>query len=230
METIVLSGKKFQYEIKYRNTASLRLCLKNKNSLVIHCHRFAPKFLIEKFIRDHSGWIVEKSSKISLIPSVSLLENIKILDFDFQIIKSKSVRDWVIIDRNDQKIYLNTKFDSESHLKNLLSSHLKSFGLNLIKVELDNLKKKFGFEFNRVSLKNQKTRFGSCSSKGNLNFNWQIIFFPPEKFRHILLHELTHLDIKNHSKKFWDQLNIYDPNSKINNRWLKDQGTKYLIF
>lgn len=230
METIVLSGKKFQYEIKHRNTTSLRLCLKNTDSFFVSCHRFTPKFLIEKFIRDNSSWIIEKSAKISPKLSLYSLENIHILDYDFQIVKSKSVRDWVIIDRNDQKIYLNVKSNSESHLRRLLSVHLKTFALSLIKNELDNLQKQFGFEFNRVSLKNQKTRFGSCSSKGNLNFNWQIIFFPPDKFRHILLHELTHLDIKNHSKKFWDQLNVYDPNSKINNRWLKDQGTKYLIF
>lgn len=230
METIILNGKKFEYEIKRKSINSLRLCFKNKDSLVVNCHYLTPKFLIEKFIKDHVDWIMEKSAKISSAPSVCLLENIKILDFNFQIIKSKSSKDWVIIDRNEQKIYINTKFDSESHLKNLLSSHLKSFGLNLIKVELDSLKQEFGFEFNRVSLKNQKTRFGSCSSQGNLNFNWQIIFFPPEKFRHILLHELTHLDIKNHSKKFWDQLNVYDPNSKINNRWLKEQGSKLLIF
>jgi predicted metal-dependent hydrolase len=230
METIFLDGQEFTYEISKKNIRSVRLSLTSKNSFIVSCHSFTPKFLIEKFIRKNSDWIIKNSFKIHEKLKVSSLENIKILDVDYKIVKSKSTRDWVIINRNEQTIYLNIKTDSETHLKHLLSVHLKTLALSLIKDELDILKKQFGFDFNRIALKNQKTRFGSCSSHGNLNFNWQIIFFPPEKFRHILLHELTHLDIKNHSKKFWDQLTIYDPNCKINNRWLKEQGTKYLIF
>jgi len=81
----------------------------------------------------------------------------------------------------------------------------------------------------KISVRNQKTRFGSCSAKGNLSFNWQIIFFPPDKFRHIILHELVHLKIENHSKNYWHALSLLDPNCKSNNKWLKTHATNHFL-
>ena len=99
----------------------------------------------------------------------------------------------------------------------------------LIKETVLELAEKYGYKFNRVFIKNQKTRLGSCSSNMNLNFNWQIILFPKDKFEHVILHELTHLTVKNHSKDFWKQLAEYDKNWRENNIWLKKEGTKRFI-
>ncbi|PIP31739.1 hypothetical protein COX24_01950 [bacterium (Candidatus Gribaldobacteria) CG23_combo_of_CG06-09_8_20_14_all_37_87_8] len=65
------------------------------------------------------------------------------------------------------------------------------------------LNKNYGFTFQRVCVKNQKTRWGSCSKKGNLNFNYKILFLPQELSDYIVVHELCHLKELNHSKKFW---------------------------
>jgi hypothetical protein len=99
----------------------------------------------------------------------------------------------------------------------------------LIKQEVARLSHLHSFKVSRISIKNQKSRFGSCSSQGNLNFNWQIILFPPQIFTHIILHELTHLSIKNHSSKFWNQLALYDPNWRSHRLWLKKEGTQHFI-
>ena len=138
--------------------------------------------------------------------------------------------DSVVILESEQKIYANISKPTELHIKKILEKKLRPFALKLIKSELRQLSSQFSFEYNHVTVRNQSSRFGSCSSQGNLNFNWQIILFPVDKFRHILLHELNHLKIKNHSRTFWDQLAIYDPHTKSNNLWLKHYGTKYFLF
>lgn len=70
----------------------------------------------------------------------------------------------------------------------------------------------YNFSYNKVFIKNQKTRWGSCSSKGNLNFSYRIIFLSPEAQDYLIVHELCHLKEFNHSQKFWDLVAKQVPN------------------
>lgn len=230
MPNILLSGQQFNYEIERKSIRTLRLRLKSKRSFVVSCHHLTPNFVITKFINDHSGWIVKNSSLIQAQKSLSNLEKLSILGIDYQLLIAQSAHDSVVIYDDQHQIFVNTISLRSSHLHILLDKKLRPLALKLIKSQLSDLSIQFGFKYGHVSVRNQTSRFGSCSSRGNLNFNWQIIFFPPDKFRHILLHELNHLVIKDHSKKFWAQLSLYDPASRLNNLWLKKEGQKLMIF
>lgn len=230
MSSILLQNQTFEYDIKRKGIRSIRLRLISKNSFQISCPHLTPDFLIQKFIKNNAIWIINHSLKISSKKSILSLKSLKILDKDYEIQWIKTQKDSVIIIENEQKIYSNMSLFSESHTKKVLESKLKPFALKLIKKELVNLSKEFDFKYGKVTVRNQSSRYGSCSGHGNLSFNWQIIFFPYPQFQHILLHELTHLDIKNHSSKFWNQLTNYDPKCKYHNLWLKKEGTKLFLF
>ena len=84
------------------------------------------------------------------------------------------------------------------------------------------------FVYNRVSIRKQKTRWGSCSTKNNINLNANLLHLPPELMDYVLLHELVHTRVKNHSKDFWDELETVVPNARQVDRRLKDY--QYCLF
>ena len=83
---------------------------------------------------------------------------------------------------------------------------------------LNELCKRNGFKYNRVFVKNQKTRWGSCSDKNNINLNINLMRLPDELIDYVILHELVHTRIKNHSHRFWEEMNkvVEDPKSLDN--------------
>ena len=76
------------------------------------------------------------------------------------------------------------------------------------------LTRKHGFTCNHVTIRQQKTRWGSCSPKNNISFNLKLELLPAEFLDYVILHELVHTRIHNHSRKFWTELDKYVPNSK----------------
>ena len=76
----------------------------------------------------------------------------------------------------------------------------------LLTKRLNFLAQKCGFSYNRLFIRNQKTRWGSCSSKNNISLNMNLIRLPQELQDYVILHELVHTKHKNHSKKFWVEI------------------------
>jgi predicted metal-dependent hydrolase len=79
---------------------------------------------------------------------------------------------------------------------------------------LHRLAKKHGYTFNRVFLRNQKTRWGSCSHHHNISLNVKLVRLPGELLDYVLLHELVHTRIPDHSKQFWAELERQVPGAR----------------
>ena len=102
----------------------------------------------------------------------------------------------------------------------------------LSKQELDNIKDTFekrvqfycdimNVSVGRITIRNQKTRWGSCSSKGNVNFNYQLYYMPQELMDYVIVHELSHRRHMNHSAEFWEEVKKYCPEYRTYRKQLK---------
>lgn len=94
----------------------------------------------------------------------------------------------------------------------------------IIAERLPALAARLGLQYNKVSIKSQSSRWASCSKKGNLNFNLLLAAAPAEVIDYVIVHELTHLVVLDHSPKFWQLVQEADPEYKKHKEWLASYG------
>lgn len=75
-----------------------------------------------------------------------------------------------------------------------------------------------------ITYRKQRTVWGSCTSKGKINLNINLVKAPIEVIEYIYIHELVHLEIRNHSRVFWDRVEYLLPDYRKAKMWLKDNG------
>ena len=89
--------------------------------------------------------------------------------------------------------------------------------------------REYGFKVGKVRISSARTRWGSCSSKDTLSFSWRLVMAPPEVIDYVVVHELCHLKIMNHSKAFWAQVQSILPDYKSRRKWLKMHGKALIL-
>lgn len=101
---------------------------------------------------------------------------------------------------NDRVINKDLAIFSKAHYKRHKERARKIITARVAEL---NSKPELKFRYRKISIRNQRGRWGSCSSSGNLNFNYKLIFHKPEVMDYVIIHELCHLKEMNHSKRYW---------------------------
>ncbi len=101
---------------------------------------------------------------------------------------------------------------------------LMSLGASRIPLRVAYFAPLVGVSYGRISIRCQRTRWGSCSSKGNLNFNYLLMLAPPEVLDYVVVHELCHRKELNHSAQFWSEVARVMPGYDACRKWLKNNG------
>jgi predicted metal-dependent hydrolase len=81
----------------------------------------------------------------------------------------------------------------------------------------------------KISIRGQRTRWGSCSSRGNLSFNWRLIMAPEYVLRYMVVHEMVHLDMPNHSVRYWRKVRSLCPEADRARQWLEANSDRLMI-
>jgi predicted metal-dependent hydrolase len=89
---------------------------------------------------------------------------------------------------------------------------------------------RIGVEYRRIRIGGQRTLWGSCSSRGTLSFNWRLVLAPPEVLDYVVVHELCHLRVPNHSRDFWALVERHRPYWRRERAWLRGHGPELLAF
>jgi hypothetical protein len=86
-----------------------------------------------------------------------------------------------------------------------------------------------GTSYSRLTIRGQRTRWASCSRGGAMSFNWRLLLAPEPVLDYVVWHEVCHLEVMDHSSRFWRLLASRSPNYREQLRWLKANGATLVL-
>lgn len=113
--------------------------------------------------------------------------------------------------------------DAASQL-DALSRWLDRTARAILPRRLSELSELHGLTYRRVRITSAKSRWGSCSSASTISLNRMLLFVPPELVDALILHELAHTGVMDHSPRFWAYLATLDPEARSHRAQLKAAG------
>lgn len=166
-----------------------------------------PKRAVPELVQRHYDWIIQQLDKHRLqFPKPELPSEIAI-----------AVNDSVIA--VNQEIYLNRNY---AQCIDRLRQMVRKKAWELLPDLLKSVSVECGLSFNKISIRSQKTRWGSCSSRGTISVNDQLLFVSAETACYLMIHELCHTRYMNHSVKFWRLVESFCADYRYHEKQLND--------
>jgi predicted metal-dependent hydrolase len=205
---------------------TIALIVERDGSLTVRAPMRVSKSEIESFVREQTDWILRKQEATKAIGDAPKREYIDgesflFLDSSFGL---KLV--------GPQRPSL--KFDNGFSLSNtarrrgelLFTRWYKQKAFEIISGRVAEFARRNGFEPKQIKITSARTRWGSCSPDGTLNFAWRLVMAPLVVVDYVVVHELAHLRVRNHSRRFWKVVESILPDYKLRRKWLRDHGWK----
>ncbi len=161
------------------------------------------------YLRIKSNNLIEISSNIffTLKDAKRLIENKRLwIENRINFIKKESLNP-------NEYLFLGEKYLNDSSVKNIDEFYRKK-AKEIIPILVEKYSKEMNLYSTSIKFRKNKNTWGSCNYKNGLNFNILLVKYPIEIVEYVVIHELAHIKHKNHSRKFWDLVEVYCPNYK----------------
>lgn len=214
--------------LKNRRSKNIKISVKPDKSILVSFPFYCTALEAMEFVQSNEVWIKQQQEKMEFRKNI--------IDTDTKINTKLHEVSFLLADRYDvetqkSEVRIMVKnFDSEdskNFIEDILVQVYRFEAKKILPIRLAELASKYDFEYEKVTIRNNKRNWGSCSAKNNISLNLQMMKLPDELIDYILLHELVHTKIKNHSSDFWDRLNEITDNQA---RELARQVKKYSTY
>jgi hypothetical protein len=118
---------------------------------------------------------------------------------------------------------------SSDELQSLLLSWYKMQAVEKISQRVEYYTKVNGLRIGGIRVTDARKRWGSCGPGGTVNFNWRLVMAPIAVIDYVVIHELAHLEVRNHSAQFWRKVKLMSPKYLEHIQWLVRNGHELKI-
>ena len=166
-----------------------------------------PRYQIPGLVQQHADWARKQLAQQSRLREAAQLPDQIELRFDSSVTRviysgrPGSTAD--LFDHQSDDVLVVNAADEHGCLKQI-RQWIRQRARKAFPDLISQLSQRSGLKFDRLSIRSQKTRWGSCSSRGNISLNDQLLFAPPDCVEYLIIHELCHTRHMNHSAAFWN--------------------------
>jgi predicted metal-dependent hydrolase len=164
---------------------------------------------IYKFLAEKSNWIRRKQTEIT-----QQLEKFKPKQFTEgeEFLLAGRLYPLHILPGTKPYVYLNSEEKivmTQACLtspKHYMEWFYKQQAKQMLTKRTHQIAEQLGYNVAAVKINSARTRWGSCSMKNTINFSWRLVLMPWDVIDYVIIHELIHIDIKNHSRRFYARM------------------------
>jgi predicted metal-dependent hydrolase len=117
-----------------------------------------------------------------------------------------------------------SSMQSTKEVREILEGWYRTRAEEVIARRVQHYALQLGWRMPIVLIRNQKKRWGSCNAKGELRFNWRLVMLPLPVLDYVVVHEMAHLKVLNHSPRFWALVEQIMPDYKARHQALHELG------
>ncbi len=205
---------------------SLRLRIASDGHVIVSTPPRTPQRVIDDFVTAHEAWITNAQAHLEKRPRPVQKDKVMVFGtwYNLDIHRELTAQTGVHLEKDQLVIAPSDPKASGEAVTKIITRFIKTTAEKYIIPRTHQWAGVMGIEFHAISLREQKTRWGSCSSRGNLQFNWRLVHYPAEVIDYVIIHELAHRRQMNHSAAFWNIVKTYDPAYLEHRGWLKRNG------
>jgi predicted metal-dependent hydrolase len=205
---------------------TIALIIERDGSLTVRAPMRASLAMIEEFIQQKADWIIRTREKLKIIKPAPARRYVEGEIFLFL----GSSFDLKLVGPQRPSLQFDNGFTlshtAQAKGERYFIRWYKERAYEIIAQRVQEYARQYSFVPKQVKITSAKTRWGSCSPNGTLNFTWRLVMAPPDLIDYVVVHELAHLRVKNHSSKFWKAVESIDPEYKKKRKWLRENGGK----
>lgn len=205
---------------------TIAIIVQRDGTVLVRAPLKTPEALIRQFVESKQGWIAEKKAQAQaqeqppqMARQFSAGERFPYLGQEYALSVESGARAGL---RFEGGFFLNQNSYVEAPL--LFEKWYKAAARKVLTERVRLYAHKFGLKYAKIRISSARTRWGSCSSRGTLSFTWRLVMAPLEVVDYVVIHELAHLRVKNHSAAFWAEVGKMMPDFKRHRDWLKKNG------
>jgi predicted metal-dependent hydrolase len=230
---LLLDGQKVEWRLVRSPTAKKLRIKVGLNGIVVVLPKGRDDHEATAFISSQRAWVSEQLVRIRQLhalrrPSTRDDEHILFRGdtVAVRVVRSQTWRAPNKIAIEHGAITITCKRNSQTTPVRSLENWLRKQARERIEHHIAEVGKRLKRVPNRIYVMGQRTKWGNCSPLGNLSFNWRLVMAPDFVLGYIVTHEMVHLAVPDHSRKFWLIVLSLCPETERARQWLVANGQR----